>query len=161
MALVNSIPRQYDPKSVILQLGGAEPTDVAPDTMYVLSKEEDRIMPSVGVLGEVALARNRNNVGTLTISLKQTSPMNQTFLKWYLLENASGIHFFDVQIDDPASGLKLNTGGWIQNQPDFTLGKEVSQLDWVIGLANVEFVKSDIVDFAGVLIETIKEGTVL
>jgi hypothetical protein len=139
MALTNSIPRQYDPAKVVLLLGDVAPTDVAPDTMYVISKEEDTIMPTVGVLGEVALSRNRNNLGTLTISLKQTSPMNQIFMKWMTTSYVSGVHFFPVDLTDPASGIVMSTTGWIQTQPDFTLGKEVSQLDWVIGLANVEF----------------------
>jgi hypothetical protein len=138
MALSNSVPRQYDPKAVILLLSGVVPTDVAPDTMFTLNKEEDRIIPQVGVLGEVALARNRNELGMLTLSLKQTSPMNRTLLLWYLAEEA-GLQFFPVYFEDPSSGIKLATTGWVQTQPDFALGKEVAQLDWVIGLANVQW----------------------
>lgn len=139
MALTHSIPNQYDPAKVNLLLGGLIPYDVAPDTMYVMSKEEDSVIPSVGVLGEVAIARNRNNLGTLTLSLKQTSGFNATMMKWVTASYGSGIHFFPILLEDPASGIKMASTGWIQNQPDLSLGKEVSQLDWVIGIANIEY----------------------
>ena len=159
MSLTNSLIRQYDPANVKLTLGGVSPTDVAPDTMYALSKEEDLIIPSVGVRGEVALAVNRNNMGTLTISLKQTSPMNETFMKWgTAIKVQDAIKFFNIYLEDPASGIIMQSVGWVQTQPDFSLGKEISQLDWVIGVANIEY------EFkAGVntVIDLIKESTVL
>lgn len=140
MAIQNSIPRYYDPASVELHIGGVAPTDVAADTMYVVSKEEDRVLPVAGVLGEVAIARNRNQLGTLTISLKQTSPMNEVLMNW-MTASAAGVFMFPVRLLDPASGIIMNTTGWIQTQPELSLGKEVGQLDWVIGLANCEFVR--------------------
>jgi hypothetical protein len=154
MALSNTIPRQYDPKSVILLLGDVVPTDVAPDTMFTLNKEEDRIIPQVGVLGEVALARNRNELGMLTLSLKQTSPMNSTLMFWYIAEEA-GAQFFPVYFEDPASGIKLVTTGWVQTQPDFALGKEVAQLDWVIGLANVQW---ELIPGSTLLVDRIRQS---
>lgn len=154
MALSNSIPRQYDPKAVLLQLGNVVPTDVAPDTMFTFNKEEDRVIPQVGVLGEVALARNRNELGMLTLSLKQTSPMNATLMTWYIAEE-TGAFFFPVYFEDPSSRIKLATTGWVQTQPDFALGKEVAQLDWVIGLANVQW---ELVPGTTVILDAIKQS---
>lgn len=135
--------RTYDPAFVVLVVGDTIPTDVAADTMYVVSKDEDRVMPLVGVKGEVAIAKNRNSLGTLTISLKQTSPTNQVLMNYYAATAAGGSDFiFNVTLVDPSSAIELNTQGWVQTQPEFTMGKEVSQLDWVIGLANADFVKS-------------------
>ena len=138
-ALANSIPRQYDPKEVKLILGGFEPTDVAPDTMYVLNKEEDIVIPSVGVLGEVAIARNRNSLGMLTLSLKNTSPFNKTLAAVIQGSDILGGYFFPIILKAPELGLTIATNGWIQTQPDYSAGKEVGQLDWVFGLANVEW----------------------
>jgi hypothetical protein len=157
MAITNSIPRQYDPKSVILTLGGVTPVDYAPDTMITISKDEDRVMPSVGVKGEVALARNRNELGTLTLALKQTSPTNESLLDWYLVEEG-GIFFFPVYFEDPSSGIRLVSSGWVQTQPDFAVGKEIAMLDWTIGIANVAWER---IPGSTSIIDIIKEGTVL
>lgn len=130
------IPRQYNPANVVLLLGGVQPVDIAPGTMYNISRNEDIIIPSVGVLGEVALATNQNKTGTLTVSLKNTSPTNSVLSSFAFIGEKTDIKFFPVVLEDKSSNMALVTMGWIQSQPDFTLGTEVGQMDWVIGLVS-------------------------
>lgn len=139
------IPKAYDPAQVNVTLGTVEPFDFAPDTKLVFSKTSDLILPQVGVDGAVAVAINHDNLGTLTLSLKNTSEFNKTLMQWTTAVRAqssltsTSTPFFPVLVKDPASNIKLDTFGWIQSQPDWTVGTEVGQLDWVIGLVDINF----------------------
>lgn len=137
---ITSIPRAYDPLEVDLIIGGHEPTDYASGTKINVSKEENNILKTVGVDGDVALAVNRNNTGMLTFSLKNTSPSNKVMAAYLSTVNiGSGIGIFPVLIRDPSSGLQIETFGWYEVQPDLTFSQEVEQLDYVIGLADVTY----------------------
>lgn len=149
----------YDPKNVTLLLGGVEPVDYAEDTAIEISKEEDRILKKVGVDGAVAIARNRNECGMITISLKNTSRTNQSLIDWYNQEE-TGIPWFDVSFVDPSSGIVLQTQGWVETQPTLSMAQEIMQLDWVIGVANVSYEVTPDVQETGVALEVVFRGTV-
>lgn len=149
----------YDPKNVTLLLGGVEPVDYAEDTAIEISKEEDRILKKVGVDGAVAIARNRNECGMITISLKNTSRTNQSLIDWYNQEE-TGIPWFDVSFVDPSSGIVLQTQGWVETQPTLSMAQEIMQLDWVIGVANVSYEVTPDVQESGVALEVVFRGTV-
>lgn len=137
MQISNTADNWYDPKDVILLLGGVEPVEYAEDTAIVLSKDQDVWLKKTGVDGSVALARNRDETGTITISLKNTSITNQTLFNYYTAAESGGTPWFPVLFRDPSSGIQIETQGWIQTQPDFTAAQEIMQLDWVIGVASV------------------------
>ena len=107
--------------------------------MISITKDEDLILPTTGVLGETALAVNHNNRGMMTISLKQTSPSHNFLMAWMTTVRASGVPFFPLIFRDRASNITINTYAWIQTQPDFTLGSEVASLEWVLGLHDMQF----------------------
>lgn len=139
MAISNSTPRYYNPRDVILVAGGTQFTDFMPGTMIAISKTEDLILPQTGVRGETALAVNLNNTGTMTISLKQTSPSHTFLMAWQTLVRGGGIPYFPIVFNDRASNISITTYAWVQTQPDFTLGSEVASLEWVLGLHDMQF----------------------
>lgn len=139
MAISASTPRYYNPKDVVLVVGGLTLTDFMEGTMITISKDEDLILPTTGVRGETALAVNHNNRGTMTVSLKQTSPSHNTMMAWMTTVRAGGIPFFPLVFRDRASNITINTYAWVQTQPDFALGSEVASLEWVIGLHDMQF----------------------
>jgi len=142
MSIQNAIPTAFDPRNVELLLGAVEPYDFAPDTKIVINKTEDLIIPQAGVDGTIAFSVNTNSLGTCTLSLKNTSKFNQTLMIWAAeLTKVSSdiIPFFLFSLKDPSSQLGIETYGWIQSQPDWTIGSEIGQLDWVIGLADARY----------------------
>lgn len=160
MQIRNTAEGYYDPKNVTLLLGGIEPVDYAEDTAIVVSKNEDRILEKVGVDGSVAIARNRNETGTVTISLKNTSRTNRSLINFYNQEE-SGIPWFPVSLTDPSSGISLETQGWVKVQPDFSIAQEIMQLDWVIGVADISFDQGQIdAQDTGVALEVIVRGVI-
>ena len=141
-SIQNPIPNAFDPRHVECLIGGVEPYDFAEDTKIVINKAEDLIIPKSGVDGSTAFSVNTNTLGTCTLSLMNTSKFNQTLMIW-LAEltklEADLVYFFPFYLKDPSNGLGIETYGWVQTQPDFTVGTEVGQLDWVIGLADARY----------------------
>lgn len=64
----------YDAKDVSVIVGGVYLTGFAEGTFVSYEKTEDNFALSVGSLGDVARAKVNNPLGTITITLQQTSP---------------------------------------------------------------------------------------
>ena len=112
----------YDPKKVTVIYDGMVITGFADDSMIEAEKNEDNIMPHVGVLGEVSVAINADNTGTVTLSLASTSP----FIK-ILAEKARANTVAPLSIVDMNEN-GVNVGGTeavIIKAPNVTIGKEV------------------------------------
>lgn len=125
----------YDPTNVKLILGGYEPYGFATDSKLTLARAEDLILPVVGTDNDLSTALNRNSLGTLTLTLQHTSPSNGVFANWHQLVKTTRMPYFPVLVEDPSSGLAIVSGvGWVQTQPELALGKEVSEMPWVIGI---------------------------
>ena len=67
----------YDAKDVSVIVGGVYLTGFAEGTFVSYEKTEDNYALSVGSLGDVARAKVNNPLGTITITLQQTSPQVQ------------------------------------------------------------------------------------
>jgi len=112
----------YDPKKVTVIYDGMVITGFADDSMIEAEKNEDNITPHVGVLGEVSIAINADNTGTVTMSLANTSP----FIK-ILAEKARANTIAPLAIIDMNKN-GVNVGGTeavIIKPPNITIGKEV------------------------------------
>lgn len=126
-------PFAYDPKKVRLYLMAQRVTGYAADTKIVVSRNEDNIIPHVGVDGELSAALSRNQAGVMTVSLQNTATWNAYLANWQKQASVTGLIFFPVLLEG-SQGPSISTIGWIQRQPDLTYGTEVGQLDWEIGI---------------------------
>lgn len=112
----------YDPKKVTVIYDGQVITGFADDSMIEAEKNEDNITPYVGVLGEVSIAINADNTGTVTLHLANTSP----FIK-ILADKARANTIAPLSIVDMNKN-GVNVGGTeaiIIKAPNVTIGKEV------------------------------------
>ncbi len=126
-------PYAYDPKKVKLYLMTQRVTGFAADTKIVVARNEDNIIPHMGVDGELSAALSRNQSGVMTVSLQNTASWNGNFANWQKQASITGLIFFPVLLEG-SQGMGLSTIGWIQKQPDLTYGTEVGQMDWEIGI---------------------------
>ncbi|WP_132995835.1 phage structural protein [Sporanaerobacter acetigenes] len=116
----------FNPKDVTVIYDGMVITGYADGSMVKAEKNEDNMIPHVGVLGEVSVAINANNTGKVTISLANTSP----FIK-ILADKAR------ANIIAPLSVVNMNkygvnvggTQAWVTKVPDVNIGKEVESQD--------------------------------
>lgn len=123
----------YDPVKTILFMFGQRVSGFAADTKIVIARNNDNIMPHIGVDGEISSALSRDQSGVLTVSLQNTAAWNGYLAQWQKQASVTGLIYFPVQVEG-SQGLSLNTVGWIQRQPDLTYGSEVGQMDWEIGI---------------------------
>ena len=131
----------YDPSSITLSLGGWEPYGFASDTKIVISKSNDIINPYGGTDGDVSLALSRNRMGTMTISLQRTSEANEVLSTYAQTMYSTRQVAFPVYLEDPR-GYYISTIGWIQSQPDDTMGDTITTNDWVIGLKDASLLRN-------------------
>ncbi|PDO11575.1 MAG: DUF3277 domain-containing protein [Candidatus Reconcilbacillus cellulovorans] len=64
----------YDAKNVTVTVGGVYITGFAEGSFVECEKAEDTFQTSVGAQGDVAVSEVNNPIGTITITLQQTSP---------------------------------------------------------------------------------------
>ena len=133
----------YDPSQVILSLGGWEPWGFAADTKIVINKTNDIINPYSGTDGDVSLALSRNRLGTLTMSLQRTCPANEVLAAYAQTMYSTRQVAFSVYLEDPR-GYYISTIGWIQSQPDDTIGETIQENQWVIGLKDASLLRSTV-----------------
>lgn len=126
-------PYAYDPQKARLYMMTQRVTGFAADTKIVVARNEDNIIPHMGVDGELSAALSRNQSGILTVSLQNTSVWNGYLANWQKQASITGLIFFPVLLEG-SQGMGLSTVGWIQKQPDLTYGTEVGQMDWEIGI---------------------------
>ncbi len=119
----------YDPRNVKLVVNGETVTGYAEDTFIRASKDEDNYSIHVGAQGEVTRSRIAHPVGTITVTLKSTSPFNAKFAKL-----AQSKEYFAAHITDGNTGA-TNVGGskcFFLKPADREWGREESEREWTI-----------------------------
>jgi hypothetical protein len=129
-----------NPSTDIVNISGHEVTGFADDSMLTISRDEDVMLKTVGVQGDMTLYQNQNRTGTLTIRLQETSPTNDFFsgiLAGMRTGTIKGVVPFTVIRNGSYSSI---SGGqcWIQGQPDRTYGKEGEVYEWTFGVFDSE-----------------------
>lgn len=64
----------YDAKNVTITVDGTYITGFAESTFVEAEKEENTFQTSVGAQGDVGISEVNNPIGTITLTLQQTSP---------------------------------------------------------------------------------------
>lgn len=113
----------YDAKDVSVIVGGVYLTGLAEGSFVSFEKDEESRTPSVGAQGDVAVAKVNNPLGTITVTLQQTSPQIP-----YLNSLAKSDTFFETRviykgvIDEKVGG----TNCYIKRPPSGEYADEVS-----------------------------------
>ena len=92
-----------------------------------VARNEDRNFLSVGTQGEVTRTKNLSNLGTITITLPQSSADNASLSA---KEIANGIESISI-IDKSGNSVAVMPEGVITGVPESEFGKELSEREWV------------------------------
>lgn len=128
--------KTYDPKEVRISIAGFLATGYADGTSIVIERNEpNRYNEHVGAQGEVSRTATTNRTALLKITLKQTSPFNQTLQTVEATLNAAK---FPVSIQNKSdlSYLAGSSEAWIKTMPNKELGQEEQMREWTIFLAD-------------------------
>lgn len=121
----------YDPKEVSLVLGGYTVSGFGDGTFITIARADNELYKMhVGAHGESARTKNNNTTGTITFTLKQTSPSNKILDG---LKNNSAT--FPVLCKDNSSGSKhicSSAEAWVHTDPDIERAAEESMIEYVV-----------------------------
>jgi hypothetical protein len=128
----------YDPKSVILVVGGVPISGYADGTFVEVAREVDTFSKKTGADGYTTRIKSNNTSGTVTITLMQTSPSNDVLSGFAALDQLSNAGVVPVMVKD-SSGTSINVSaqGWIRKVPDQAFGAEINTREWAIDCAEL------------------------
>ena len=126
--------RTYDPQDVNVIVNGVVLTGLAEGTFLSIEREEESYTAYVGAKGEVARAVNANKMGTITVTLEQTSPSNS-----YLRRLANSNATFPVSVVDQNSNETSGGNDALIQQPAIKeFGDEISTREWTFVVPELE-----------------------
>lgn len=131
--------KTIDPKKVILTIGGVPIGGYADGTFISFEMAEDAFTTSVGADGETVRVKSNNRLGTLTITLQQTSDSNSSLSAVATADQLSGTGIVAVLIKEIGGDTSIISGkGWVRKLPVAEYGKEVANREWILDLADVD-----------------------
>lgn len=134
--------KTYDAKQVVLMVADRRIDSGYADGVFVTVEISAQDWNTkTGTDGEKARSRSNDNGAIAKVKLMQTSLGNNTLSQLRNLDvnstNGAGVGSFLLQ--DLSGGMVLRAEHcWIQKRPNVERGREVSELEWTIELADVE-----------------------
>jgi len=131
--------KTYDPKLVVLTVGGVPISGYADGTFIVVERSNDMFSKVSGADGQVSRAKANDRSGTVTVTLAQTSPSNDALQAIAVLDEKSNQGVKPVSCKD-ISGRStfFSAFVWIRKVPNAEFGKEITNREWVLDCADLE-----------------------
>lgn len=132
--------RTYDPKSVIITIGGIPMSGFADGAFVSVERSNDTFSKVSGADGIVSRAKSNDRSGSLTLTLAQTSPSNDFLSGVAVLDELSNRGVVPVAVTDISGRSRIVSAfGWVKKPAKAEFGKEISNREWVLDLADVDF----------------------
>ena len=129
----NPLVMTYDPKKVILTLGGVPIGGYTDGTFVNVEGDADTWTRKVGADGEVNRALSNNHTHTITITLLQTSLTNKYMKTVYNADRKTGLGMLPFTFTDLNDGeTKFWPQAWVSKEPAKGRAKETTDTEWVI-----------------------------
>lgn len=130
--------RTYDPASVTNIVNGKLITGYSDDSSVTVERMTDTWTDQVGTDGYVTRAKSNDTRGTVTLNLTQTSPSNDDLQALATADEMSDTGAGPFLMRD-ASGRTICSGDtcWITKPPSLEFGRNVTNRQWVIRVANL------------------------
>lgn len=131
--------RTYDPKQVICAINGVPMSGYTEGTFLELDRDEPTWSKVVGSDGLVTRGKTNNFSGTLTLTLKQSSPSNDVLSALLAVDEATNAGVFPVLIKDlSGNSVYFSARAWVTQYANSTFGKDISDRQWVLSLDQLD-----------------------
>jgi len=130
---------QVDPSKYIASWNGIRIQGYMDGTMIALARDEDAYTGQAGSQGDVVVVRNLNRMGTVTVTLQQSSPTNtELSAKFNDSERTGTLEVGELHVKD----LNGNTvaeaeRAWLMKPADVELSGELAGREWAIQCAEL------------------------
>ena len=128
--------RTYDPANVIITIGGVAMSGFSDGTFLEVDRNEPTWNLVVGADGLATRGKTNNFSGTLTLTLKQSSPSNDVLSGFMAIDEATNAGIVPIFVKDlSGNSTYFAAQGWVTQYANSTFGKDISDRQWVISLA--------------------------
>lgn len=129
----------YASDAVQIIVGGVSMSGLADGTFITVSRDEQAYNKVTGADGSTSRAKTANRSGSITVTLKQTSPSNDVLTGFMIADEAGDQGVVPVLVKD-TSGRTLHyaSAAWVQQMPDQEFSKEISEREWVLDCARID-----------------------
>lgn len=128
----------YDPALVVLALGEVIFSGYADGSMIQAERAADSFTPHVGADGEVSRTRSRNRMGSVTVTLKQTSLTNDALSALLAADELLGTGIRPLTLRDMSGTTLLAADrAWLRKPAASEFGKDQADRQWVIDCATL------------------------
>jgi hypothetical protein len=131
----NPLVGTYDPKKVIITLGGVPIGGYADGTFVQVDPNSETWTRKVGADGEVARALSNDNTHTIQITLMQTSLSNIYLRTVMNADKLTGLGMLPLNIIDLSLGSPEEhfwPQAWVSTDPSTGRAKETTDVQWTI-----------------------------
>lgn len=128
----------YSPEDVSMAIGGAVISGYSEGTFIVVEREEDAFTKIVGADGIVTRSKNANKSGTVTLTLKGSSPSNDILSALATKDEIDGSGVAAVIVKDNSGTTVCAGKGWIRKKAAAEFAKEVSDREWTVDIGSLE-----------------------
>lgn len=130
--------RTYDPKKVVLTVGGVPIGGFADGTFIMVERTNDTFTKVSGADGIVSRAKANDFSGSITVTLAQTSPSNDVLQALATADELSNSGVVPVQCKDVSGrSTHFSAFAWIRKPPAAEYGKEISNREWALDCADL------------------------
>lgn len=131
--------RTYDPKQVIITVGGVALSGFTDGTFLEIDRSEATWNMVVGADGLVTRGKTNNFSGTMTVTLKQSSPSNDVLSGFMAIDEATNQGVVPVLIKDlSGNSIYFSARAWITQYANSSFGKEISDRQWILNLDELD-----------------------
>lgn len=124
----------YNSLDVTLMVTGVEVKGFGKDTKIVVNRDGALSQRDGGVDGDLQVSFMNQTHGTMSVTLIYGCDWDTAFDQL-----SFGQKMFPVGLLHPKSKKMLITTGWVEEQPDVSLGNTAEDRTWTLGLANTDF----------------------
>jgi hypothetical protein len=129
----NPLVGTYDPKKVIVTLGGVPIGGYADSTFVQIDPNGETWTKKVGADGEVSRSLSNDNTHTVQITLKQMSLSNAYLRTVMSADKLTGLGMLPLSITDLTTGnARFWPQAWISTDPSLGRAKEETDMQWTI-----------------------------
>ncbi|HCU25438.1 MAG TPA: DUF3277 domain-containing protein [Deltaproteobacteria bacterium] len=131
--------KTYDPKQIVLIVGGFQLSGYADGTFVNVDRNEDMYTLQIGADGEGVRSKSNNRSGTVTFSLLQSSASNEILSAFAKADELSNSGVFPLLIKD-TSGTSIYAAemAWIKKIASSEFGNEAGAREWAIETDRLE-----------------------
>jgi hypothetical protein len=129
----------YDPAEIIITIGGVPMAGFTDGTFCEVVRNEPTWNLVVGADGIATRGKTNNFSGTLTVTLKQSSPSNDVLSAFMIADELSNTGVIPILIKDlSGTSTFFSAQGWIAQFANATYGKDIQDRSWTISLAEID-----------------------